>query len=145
MLLEQHATVTIAHSRTDDLGNTYPDGVFVGPMIAADAQTPLERVRRKLEETFGAFELPQTPEPSVGGHEEDLVRVLSEGIRTRRLVEDAIGADQRRERRIRQEARLNGDSKGQNGIAHGVTSSARKAISSSSGRKKWQAVKPCPH
>ena len=27
---------------------------FVGPMIAADAHTPLERVRRKLEETFGA-------------------------------------------------------------------------------------------
>ena len=31
---------------------------FVGPMIAADAHTPLERVRRKLEETFGEFELP---------------------------------------------------------------------------------------
>ena len=30
---------------------------FVGPMIAAEAQTPLERVRRKLEETFGEFAL----------------------------------------------------------------------------------------
>ena len=29
---------------------------FVGPMIAADAHTPLERVRRKLEETFGEFD-----------------------------------------------------------------------------------------
>ena len=30
---------------------------FVGPMIAADARSPLERVRSKLEETFGEFEL----------------------------------------------------------------------------------------
>ena len=30
---------------------------FVGPMIAADAHTPLDRVRKKLEETFGEFEL----------------------------------------------------------------------------------------
>ena len=36
---------------------------FVGPMIAAEAHTPLDRVRRKLEETFGQFELAQTPEP----------------------------------------------------------------------------------
>ncbi len=27
---------------------------YVGPMIAADAHTPLDKVRRKLEETFGA-------------------------------------------------------------------------------------------
>lgn len=60
---------------------------FVGPMVAADAQTPLDRVRRKLEETFGVFDLPQTPGPAVGTHEEDLVRTLSEGIRDRRLVE----------------------------------------------------------
>ena len=31
------------------------------PTIAADAHTPLERVRRKLEETFGQFELAPTP------------------------------------------------------------------------------------
>ena len=30
---------------------------YVGPTIAAEADTPLERVRRKLEETFGQFEL----------------------------------------------------------------------------------------
>ncbi|MGZ4397574.1 MAG: helix-turn-helix transcriptional regulator [Gaiellaceae bacterium] len=60
---------------------------FVGPMIAADAHTPLERVRHKLEETFGRFELPQTPEPHVPDVEVDLVARLAEGIRRRRLVE----------------------------------------------------------
>src|SRR5437667_2835563 len=60
---------------------------FVGPMIAADARTPLERVRAKLEETFGEFELQQTPEPQVQRAEEDLVATLSRGIRERRLVE----------------------------------------------------------
>ena len=39
---------------------------YVGPMIAADAHTPLSRVRKKLEETFGQFELARTPEPHVG-------------------------------------------------------------------------------
>lgn len=60
---------------------------YVGPTIAADARTPLERVRRKLEETFGQFELAQTPEPHVDETEEELVRTLSEGIRRRRVVE----------------------------------------------------------
>jgi proteasome accessory factor C len=60
---------------------------FVGPMIAADARTPLDRVRAKLEETFGEFELQQTPEPHVRRAEEDLVATLSRGIRERRLVE----------------------------------------------------------
>ena len=60
---------------------------FVGPMIAADAHTPLERVRRKLEETFGEFELAQTPEPDVPRAEEDLVSIFSDAIRQRRLVE----------------------------------------------------------
>lgn len=58
---------------------------FVGPMIAAESDTPLERVRRKLEETFGEFELAQTPEPQAGS-EEDLVATLAQGIRQRRLV-----------------------------------------------------------
>jgi predicted DNA-binding transcriptional regulator YafY len=56
-------------------------------MIAADARTPLDRVRKKLEETFGEFDLTQTPEPHVGGAEEDLVATLTQGIRDRRLVE----------------------------------------------------------
>lgn len=60
---------------------------FVGPTIAADARSPLERVRAKLEETFGQFELPRGPEPHVAAEEEDLVATLSEGIRERRLVE----------------------------------------------------------
>ena len=60
---------------------------FVGPMIAADAHTPLERVRRKLEETFGQFELAQTPAPHIDSAEETLVGVLSTGIRECRLVE----------------------------------------------------------
>jgi predicted DNA-binding transcriptional regulator YafY len=59
---------------------------FVGPMIAADAHTPLDRVRKKLEETFGQFELSQTP-PGTGLAEADLVATLTEGIRERRLVE----------------------------------------------------------
>jgi proteasome accessory factor BC len=60
---------------------------FVGPMIAADAHTPLDRVRRKLEETFGQFELNQSPQPRTGEAEADLVATLTEGIRERRLVE----------------------------------------------------------
>ncbi len=60
---------------------------FVGPMIAADARTGLERVRAKLEETFGEFELAQTPEPHVQRAEEDLVATLSRGANERRLVD----------------------------------------------------------
>jgi len=59
---------------------------FVGPMIAAEAHTPLERVRRKLEETFGQFELRQTPEPSTGS-EEELIQKLSAAIAEKQLVE----------------------------------------------------------
>jgi predicted DNA-binding transcriptional regulator YafY len=60
---------------------------FVGPLIAAEAHRPLDRVRKKLEETFGEFELSQTPEPSIGREEEGLVATLSDAIRLRRLVE----------------------------------------------------------
>jgi proteasome accessory factor C len=60
---------------------------FVGPMIAADAHTPLDRVRKKLEETFGQFELQRTPDPHVEEAEADLVATLTEGIREQRLVE----------------------------------------------------------
>ena len=59
---------------------------YVGPTIAAEAHTPLQRVRRKLEETFGRFELAQTPEPRVSGDEETLVRTLSTGADKRRVV-----------------------------------------------------------
>jgi len=60
---------------------------YVGPTIAAEANTPLERVRRKLEETFGQFELAQTPAPRIALAEEDLVKSLSIGAEHRRLVE----------------------------------------------------------
>ncbi len=60
---------------------------YVGPTIAAEAHTPLARVRRKLEETFGRFDLAATPEPRVASDEETLVRVLSQGAEKHRLVE----------------------------------------------------------
>ena len=60
---------------------------YVGPTIAAEAHTPLDRVRRKLEETFGQFELAGTPVSRPASDEERLVRVLSEGAEKRRVVE----------------------------------------------------------
>ena len=62
---------------------------YVGPTIAAAADTPLDRVRRKLEETFGQFELAQTPAPRVAHDEEELVKTLAEGAEHRRVVEIA--------------------------------------------------------
>jgi proteasome accessory factor C len=59
---------------------------YVGPMIAADAHTPLDKVRRKLEETFGQFELAQAPDVD-GGAEEDLIATLARGRDEQRLVE----------------------------------------------------------
>src|SRR3954447_17253871 len=59
---------------------------FVGPTIAAAAHTPLDRVRKKLEDTFGAFDLAQTPEPHAGA-EEDLVATLTRAIDEHRIVE----------------------------------------------------------
>jgi predicted DNA-binding transcriptional regulator YafY len=59
---------------------------FVGPMVAAGAHSPLDRVRAKLEETFGAFELTQTPAPVVG-EEEGLVETLTKAIDAHKLVE----------------------------------------------------------
>ncbi len=60
---------------------------YVGPMIAADAHTPLARVRKKLEETFGVFELAHTPETDDELAEEDLIHTLARGMDERRLVE----------------------------------------------------------
>jgi proteasome accessory factor BC len=60
---------------------------YVGPAIAADAHTPLARVRRKLEETFGQFELAPAGGARPGDDEEALVRTLSEGAEKRRLVQ----------------------------------------------------------
>ncbi len=60
---------------------------YVGPTIAADAHTKLVRVRKKLEETFGRFDLNATPEPRVVSNEEALIKVLSDGAEKRRVVE----------------------------------------------------------
>jgi proteasome accessory factor BC len=60
---------------------------YVGPTIAADAHTPLRRVRKKLEETFGRFDLAGTPKPSDASAEESLVKTLSEGAEKRVVVE----------------------------------------------------------
>jgi len=60
---------------------------FVGPMIAASAHTPLDRVRRKLEETFGQFEVRDESQPEEPSEEERNVRALTEAIEAQRLVE----------------------------------------------------------
>jgi len=60
---------------------------FVGPLIAAEAHRPLDRVRKKLEETFGEFALSSGPERGAEHAEEELIGTLTEAIRTRRLVE----------------------------------------------------------
>jgi predicted DNA-binding transcriptional regulator YafY len=59
---------------------------FVGPMIAAESHTPLDRVRHKLEETFGQFDVALSAEPPGGTEEERLVAVFSTAIGERRLV-----------------------------------------------------------
>ena len=59
---------------------------YVGPMIAADAHSPLDKVRKKLEETFGVFELGQGAEVH-GTEEEDLIAALARGRDEGRLVE----------------------------------------------------------
>ncbi len=60
---------------------------YVGPMIAADAHTPLSRVRKKLEETFGQFEL-RAHARAAGRDRGGRPRVaLARGMRERRLVE----------------------------------------------------------
>jgi predicted DNA-binding transcriptional regulator YafY len=58
---------------------------YVGPSIAADAHSPLERVRRKLEETFGEFDDRHTGTPHAAAGA-DFVAVLSDAIQSRRLV-----------------------------------------------------------
>jgi predicted DNA-binding transcriptional regulator YafY len=60
---------------------------FVGPMIAADTRSPLDKVRAKLEETFGQFELGGTAASASDSAEEELLGALNEGIAEHRLVE----------------------------------------------------------
>ena len=61
---------------------------YVGPTIAAEAHTPLDRVRKKLEETFGQFELAQTPQAARRRPtRRSWCDVLSDGAEKRRVVE----------------------------------------------------------
>src|ERR687883_1087550 len=60
---------------------------FVGPGIAAEAHSAVASVRRKLEETFGQFELPQTPEREAETEEEQLIATFTDAIHEHRLVE----------------------------------------------------------
>jgi predicted DNA-binding transcriptional regulator YafY len=70
---------------------------FVGPMIAAEAHRPLDRVRKKLEETFGEFDLQQTAPARPDKDEEALIATLSNAIKGAELVEIEywkVGEDQ---------------------------------------------------
>jgi proteasome accessory factor C len=60
---------------------------FVGPGIAAEVHTPLDRVRQRLEETFGQFELAQTAESPAGDEEEKLIATFTTSIHEHKLVE----------------------------------------------------------
>jgi proteasome accessory factor BC len=60
---------------------------FVGPSIAAQANTQLDRVRRKLAETFGEFDVEVPPERVALTEEEQLIATLSRAIEEHRLVE----------------------------------------------------------
>jgi proteasome accessory factor BC len=58
----------------------------VAPVIAAESHSSLQTVREKVEQAFGEYTLPDTPEPHAGGNEESAVTTLNEGVRQRRLV-----------------------------------------------------------
>jgi proteasome accessory factor C len=60
---------------------------FVGPMIAAEAHRPLDRVRQKLEKTFGQFDLQQTTGGERDKDQETLIATLSDAIKDHQLVE----------------------------------------------------------
>ncbi len=77
-------------------------------MIAAEAQTPLERVRRKLEETFGEFAQAEGDEaedevPETASEEEELIRTFSTGD-SRAAVEIEYRRRRRRDQRPRDRA-----------------------------------------
>jgi proteasome accessory factor BC len=60
---------------------------YVGPSIAAQAHTPLDRVRRKLAETFGEFDVDTAPRRSAVSAEEELIATFSRAIVEQRVVE----------------------------------------------------------
>jgi predicted DNA-binding transcriptional regulator YafY len=60
---------------------------FVGPLVAAEAHTPLQNVRRKLEETFGQFDREEERESREEEIDEELIGDLSRAQSENRLVE----------------------------------------------------------
>ncbi len=60
---------------------------LVGPLVAADAHTSLPAVRAKVEEAFGQYETRDVAVPPTSAVDEDVLSVLQEAIRLRRLVE----------------------------------------------------------
>jgi proteasome accessory factor BC len=60
---------------------------FVGPSIAAQANTQLDRVRQKLADTFGEFDVEEPPDRVALSEEERLIATLSQAIAEHRLVE----------------------------------------------------------
>jgi proteasome accessory factor C len=56
-------------------------------MIAAEAHRPLDRVRQKLEKTFGQFDLQQTTGGERDKDQETLIATLSDAIKDHQLVE----------------------------------------------------------
>jgi predicted DNA-binding transcriptional regulator YafY len=60
---------------------------FVGPSIAAQANTQLDRVRQKLADTFGEFDVEDPPDRIALSEEEGLIATLSKAIAEHRVVE----------------------------------------------------------
>jgi proteasome accessory factor C len=60
---------------------------FVGPSIAAQANTQLDRVRQKLANTFGEFDVEEPPDRIALSEEEGLIATLSKAIAEHRVVE----------------------------------------------------------
>src|SRR5262245_32042496 len=60
---------------------------FVGPMIAADTRSPLDKVRKKLEDTFGQFDVQGTAPEGSDATEEALLAALNTGISEHRVIE----------------------------------------------------------
>jgi proteasome accessory factor BC len=60
---------------------------FVGPSIAAQANTQLDRVRQKLADTFGEFDVEEPPDRVALSEEEGLIATFSKAIAEHRVVE----------------------------------------------------------
>jgi proteasome accessory factor C len=59
---------------------------LIGPLIAADSGTSLEAVRAKVEASFGGYSMLEAPEPGSLPLAEDVLSVLSRGVREHRIV-----------------------------------------------------------